>query len=139
MTFAGRPLRAGDRLPELQRSCDLIQSVRFAGASQNYHRIHWDHEFARSDGLPQAIVASGMLLAWIEELLDRSFGLAAILRSIDVSYRGSILIDEVARCGGSVIEVGDDGNLKRLKVEIWIKGEEDRPRIQGSAIVDIRP
>ena len=51
---------AGTRLPELSFTIDRAQLVRYAGASGDFNRIHWDEAAARAAGLPD-VLAHGML------------------------------------------------------------------------------
>ncbi len=43
-------------VPTLEKRPGLRQLVMYAGASEDYYEVHYDRDFARTQGLPDAIV-----------------------------------------------------------------------------------
>ncbi|MBI2911579.1 MAG: hypothetical protein HYY05_05500, partial [Chloroflexi bacterium] len=51
----------GQPLPALVKRPDIVQSMRVGAVTENFHRVHWDREFARRDGLPDVILGTAFL------------------------------------------------------------------------------
>jgi acyl dehydratase len=137
MNGAPPPTAPGAVLPEARRCCDLVQSVRMAGATENYHRIHWEHAYAQREGLPGAIVNSGLLLAWLEALVEDTYGPAARLTRLQARFRKPVLIDEPVRCGGSVEQAIATAGGLRLALRLWVGDAADAPRVEATAAVEL--
>ncbi|GAB2451952.1 MaoC family dehydratase [Xylanimonas ulmi] len=57
---AFEPLTVGDVVGQRTIELDRPRLVRYAGASGDFNRIHWDEAFAQGVGLP-SVIAHGML------------------------------------------------------------------------------
>lgn len=137
MTGAGRTLQVGDPLPALHHSTDILESAIFADWSGNHHRIHWDHEYARTEGLPHAIVNSGVLVAWVEEDIQRTFGSVAGLKKLDFRFKHPVPIGATVVFGGEVKEASTEHGLLSLRIEIWVRGLEDSVHLTGNAVIEL--
>jgi len=137
MMPASRPLRAGDQLPTLRHSTDILESAVFGDWSGNHHRIHWDHDYARTEGLSHAIVNSGVLVAWVEEDLQSTFGSVAGLKKLDFRFKHPVPIGATVCFGGEVKESASAGDLVSLHVEIWVRGLEDSVHLTGNAVIEL--
>jgi len=134
---ANRPVRSGDPLPSLQHTTDILESAVFSDWSGNHHRIHWDHEYARHEGLSHAIVNSGVLVAWVEEDIQTTFGSVAGLKKLDFRFQHPVPIGATVRFGGEVKEASDEGGLLRVSIAIWVRGVEDSVHLTGNAVVEL--
>jgi len=137
MTPASRPLQVADPLPLLRHSTDILESAVFADWSGNHHRIHWDHEYARTEGLSHAIVNSGVLVAWVEEDIQSTFGSVAGLKRLDFRFKHPVPIGATVCFGGEVKESSHEGGLVTLHVEIWVRGQDDSVHLTGNAVVEL--
>ncbi|HUA74739.1 MAG TPA: MaoC/PaaZ C-terminal domain-containing protein [Solirubrobacteraceae bacterium] len=77
-----------ERLPELSVTPDKYLPMRYAGASGDYNPIHIDAEFARSVGLPGAILHGLWTMAQVARAQTQAFGGPARLRRLSVQFRG---------------------------------------------------
>jgi acyl dehydratase len=132
------PRQPGAALPEVDRACDGVRSVQHAGATENYHRIHWDDAYAREEGLPRAIVNNGLLLVWLERLLEDTYGPDAAIRQLRVRYRAPVLLEESVRCGGVVVRATTVEATTRLELDLWIRDHVGQSRVEGQAVVEVR-
>lgn len=48
-------VRLGAELPELRKPITLVQMIAYAAATWDFHRYHYDPDFARAMGLPEPI------------------------------------------------------------------------------------
>jgi acyl dehydratase len=138
MTTGGPPLRVGDQLPMVRHSCDILQSAIFADCTGNYHRIHWDQEYARSEGLSSAIVNSGVLMAWVEEYIQNTYGITATWKKMDFKFEKPVPIGSTVSCGGSIKNAfAEHENSLTLQISIWIRGLEGSVHLTGEAVIEI--
>lgn len=129
----------GDRLPEQRRSSDVLQSVRIAGATWNFHRIHWDGDYARSERLPGAIVNSGQLQAWLEALVEATYGVDAVWRSFALRFRAPVLLDAAVTCGGEVVGAAPQpGGQLVLDLSLWVRSVDGETiYADGQAVIEV--
>ncbi|MFL6055274.1 MAG: MaoC family dehydratase, partial [Actinoallomurus sp.] len=52
-------VEVGQELPARTYQVERLDLVKYAGASGDFNKIHWDEQFARSVGLPD-VIAHGM-------------------------------------------------------------------------------
>lgn len=98
----------GERIPELAVTPDRYLPVRYAGASGDFNPIHVDPEFARSVGLPGAILHGLYMMG----LVSRAAGAIGNgdprrLASLSVQFRGMGFPDEEIVVSGTVTAAGE--------------------------------
>lgn len=64
----------GEPIAVLARSASRSDLVRYAGASQDFNPIHWDHGAAVAAGLPGVVVHGLMQSAWLCQAVERHGG-----------------------------------------------------------------
>lgn len=107
----------GDVVPTLSVQITRADLVRYAGASDDYVRQHWDHPFMIDSGFPDVIVHGWLTFAHMcravtEWLPPDHWQIADFdVRYIQPTYPGSIL------CGGEVVAVDANG----VRLELWGK------------------
>jgi hydroxyacyl-ACP dehydratase HTD2-like protein with hotdog domain len=92
----------GDLVPVIERRPGNVQLFRFSAATWNAHRIHYDSEYARSEGYPDILVQSHLhgcflaqaALAWTEG--------SGVLRSFRWENRHYAVPGDVLRCQGFI-------------------------------------
>ncbi|HLI27109.1 MAG TPA: MaoC family dehydratase [Chloroflexota bacterium] len=134
---AARPLHPGATLPGVTRRCDLLQAVRLAGATENYHRLHFDHAHARALGLPRAVVDPALLLAWFEALVADTYGPTARLRQLQARFHRPVLLDEAVRCEGTVEQAVQLADSLRLTLRLSLRDAAGRARAEATAAVEV--
>lgn len=105
-------LAAGVTLPPYRLRTSTIQLFRFSAVTWNAHRIHYDAEYARSEGYPDVLVQShlhgcvllGAVRAWAgPEATVHAFGWQN--RSIAVAGDELVVTGEVLAVSESVAEL----------------------------------
>jgi acyl dehydratase len=115
----------------------VLESALFADWSGNHHRIHWDHEYARTEGLSHAIVNSGVLVAWVEEDIQSIFGSVAGLKKLDFRFQHPVPIDATVCFGGEVKSTSYEQGVLTLHIAIWIRGLEEGVHLTGNASIEL--
>jgi acyl dehydratase len=138
MTVTNIPLKIGDELPEIIHSCDILQSAIFADTTGNYHRIHWDQEYARSEGLSYAVVNSGFLMAWLEANIENTYGPAITWKKMDIKFKEPVPIDIKVSSGGAVTDARSEHEDRlTLEIDISIRGLDGSVYVAGHAVIEV--
>jgi acyl dehydratase len=80
-------VKPGDPI-ELRITPDRYTTVRYAGASGDFNPIHVDPEFARSVGLPGAILHGLWTMAQVARAHTERAGHPGALARLEVQFRG---------------------------------------------------
>lgn len=124
----------GDELPEVVPDVSMAAVRRFGDATGMTFWRFTDHEKARANGLPGAIVqgimSQGILVAMIHRWAPN-----ATVRKIDTIFRAPVLVDSQPVCRGVVTDMNDD--TKTVEVDLTISNEAGETRVLGTAIVEL--
>ncbi len=105
---------------------------RFGGAADLMFHRFTDHEKARADGLPGAIVpgimSQGLLAAGIHQWAP-----GCTLRKIDTVFRAPVLVDSRPACRGVVTHVDEEAGT--VEIDLTIVNEAGETRVLGTALV----
>jgi acyl dehydratase len=97
----------GERIPELRRRIDLPTLVRYAGASGDFNRIHYDEAYAREAGL-DGIIGHGMLaMALVGQAVTDWIGDAGLVQSLEARFTKSYRLGDVLTITGEVAGMED--------------------------------
>jgi hydroxyacyl-ACP dehydratase HTD2-like protein with hotdog domain len=104
----------GDDLPPAIRRAGRAQLFLYSAATWNPHRIHYDTEFARSEGHADIIVHGPLQGAWLTQYLTDWMGPRGRLVSAGWQNRASALPDEDLTFRGRITAV--EGDLVSIEV-----------------------
>ena len=62
-------VRAGDELPRLTKRPTALNLFRFSAVTWNAHRIHYEPEYARSEGHPDILVQAHLHGSYLSQLV----------------------------------------------------------------------
>ena len=126
-------IELGDELPEYAPDVSL-SAVRSFAEAVGIGRVgrFTDHEKARREGLPGAIVpgimSQGLLAAMIHKWAPGSQ-----IRKLDTVFRAPIVVDSQARCRGVITETEPD--TSSVDIDLTIVNELGETRVLGTATV----
>lgn len=129
----------GMLLPAIVRAPTIVTSARVSAATDNYHRIHWDREFARQDGLPDAILATNYLGNAIAQLVMSWITPRGTLRKLAYRFKAPVFPGDILTVGGMVTrtEVLPEGGW--VELEVWIeKGGRRVTEGTGAVLLPLR-
>jgi acyl dehydratase len=122
----------GEELPALTPDVSLENVRRFTRASgMTFPRFH-DHEAARREGLPGAIVPGIMSQGILAALVHRWAPGARIVR-IDTVFRAPILVDSRPRATGVVTDKNEAE--RTVEIDLTIVNEANESPVVGTATV----
>jgi acyl dehydratase len=123
----------GEDLPELHPDVSLARVQRFSAAVGMAGNPRFtDHEAARRQGLPSAIVPGILSQALLASLVHR-WAPGAQIRSIDTVFRAPVLVDSKPVCRGVVTHL--DAPQRSVEVDLTILNEAGETRVLGTAVV----
>ena len=102
-----RPPEVGDRLPVFHRVLDQARLVMYAGATWDWHRLHYDAEYVRERRLAAPLVDGQMLGALFAEQVYRHFDPRTRIVSMKLRFRSMVHAGEGVEISGEVISVED--------------------------------
>ena len=100
-------VRAGERLPALERTFSLVDLVAYGAATWDWNRMHYDVEHARSMKLPNPVIdgqAFGALFA--RAALDWA-GPRAFIKRLSLKMKSMAFAGDTLRAEGEVTAVRD--------------------------------
>ncbi|SEF68278.1 MaoC like domain-containing protein [Thermomonospora echinospora] len=119
--------RAGDAVPPLERRIGLPDMIAYAGATWDWHRLHYDPEFVRAAKLPRPVVDGQVFGALLVEQIQDWLGPQCFVHRLDFTFKALVFAEETVRCEGAVTEVGEDHLLLEHRVVVvGPDGEVDR-------------
>lgn len=118
MTIA-TTLQPGTVMPEVRHTVEQADLIRYAGASGDFNRLHWDEPYAAQAGPTGGVIVHGMLTfgllvravgEWIggdDRVLSTSVSFRAPCPvGATVTLRAEVLEDGNAAAGTAVLAVG---------------------------------
>lgn len=137
MTIARPDWKVGDRLTEaIHGPITRGDLALFAGASGDHVLLHIDSDHARAAGFDD-VFAHGMLsMAYMAQMLTRSFAPEAI-RDWSVRFLAITPLHATVRCTGTITEINDT-DLGPVASVALAASADGVPTLQGSALVALR-
>ncbi len=128
-------IELGDELPEYVPDVSL-ETVRSFASATGAGRIgrFTDHEKARQEGLPGAIVP-GIMSQGILAAMIHKWAPGCQIRKLDTVFRAPIVADSHARCRGVITETEDE--TSSVEIDLTIVNEAGETRVLGTATVSL--
>ncbi len=104
-------IATGTQIPAIERRIGIADMVAYAGATWDWHRMHYDMGYVESAGFEAPIVDGQMLGALMAECVQDWLGPNARLTSLGFRFVTLVTADSVVRCDG-VVESADSVSVK---------------------------
>ena len=114
----------GAELPTFTPDTALSNTSTFADAVGWGGGRFTDHELARKEGLPGALVPGSMIHAWSP---------VADVEHIDTVFRAPLLADEPCTIEGLVTDIDEETGV--VELDLTVKNDKDETRVFGTAKV----
>lgn len=137
MTFDQADPRVGDRPGVASRSATAVDLFRFSAATWNAHRIHFDPEWARAEGLPGPVVQAHLHGAWLAQVAREVGGPAARLTRLSWSNRAPVIAGQVVAIEPIVSEVSNNEATRSLTLELTERDADGATCVTGSATIQL--
>jgi len=93
-----------------------------------------DHEKAKKEGLPGALVPGIMAMGFLTSIIHR-WAPAAKVNTIDTVFRAPLIADEVCLVNAVVTDIHEDTGM--VELDLTVKNEKDETRVFGTAQVSL--
>jgi acyl dehydratase len=98
----------GTVLPVLERRIELADMIAYAGATWDWHRLHYDPAYLAAKRLTTPVVDGQLFGALLAEHVQDWLGPRCELRTLSFRFKNMVFAGETVRCHGTVTAV-DDG------------------------------
>jgi len=124
-------------IPSLTKNPTTQQLVKYAGASGDFYQIHYDQDYAKSNGLPTVIIHGALKNAWFGQIITDWIGLSGQLRTLSVQYRGMDIPGSPLTIQGKIIKKWVKNNEYLVEAELWLENSNGERTTKGSAIFSL--
>lgn len=124
----------GENLPVFDPDTSLDNVKRFTEAAGWGGPRFTDHEAARKEGLPGALVPGIMSQGFLAAMIHR-WAPAAQIENVDTIFRAPVLVDQTHHINGVVTDIDDDTGT--IEVDLTVTNEKDETRVFGTARVKL--
>ncbi|WP_433346777.1 MaoC/PaaZ C-terminal domain-containing protein [Microtetraspora malaysiensis] len=125
-------MKTGDAPPALERTIQAADMVAYAGATWDWHRLHYDRVYLKERGLHLPVVDGQMLGALLAEQVQDWLGPTARLRRLRFRLTAMVFAEETVRVTGVVTAV--DGERVTIEQRVTVA---DRVAATGVAEVTV--
>jgi len=111
-------VKVGDQVPALTKHCTLTSMIAYAGATWDWHRLHYDQEYLASKGLKAPVVDGQVFGAYVVQAIQDWLGESAFISELDFRYAGLVFAEEHVEVSGEVIEASSTEVAISLKIDV---------------------
>jgi acyl dehydratase len=129
-----RDVTFGEELPVFDPDTSLDNVIRFTEAAGWRGPRFTDHEAARKEGLPGALVPGIMSQGFLCAMIHRWAPPAQIVE-VDTVFRAPVIVDQTYHINGVVTDV--DETEGRVEVDLTVTNEKGETRVFGTARVKL--
>ena len=122
----------GEDLPVFDPDTSLDNVIRFTEAAGWRGPRFTDHEAARAEGLPGALVPGIMSQGFLAAMIHRWAPVAEI-ENVDTIFRAPVIVDQTYHINGVVTDIDSDNG--RVEVDLTVTNEKRETRVFGTARV----
>lgn len=127
-----RDVQFGEELPVFTPDTSLTNVRRFATAAGWNGPRFTDHEAARREGLPGALVPGIMSQGFLAAMIHR-WAPEAMIENVDTVFRAPVIVDEAYRIKGVVTDI--DVEQGKVEIDLTVTNEAGETRVFGTASV----
>lgn len=124
----------GEELPAFEPDTSLATGAAFAKL------IGWDggrftdHELARKEGLPAAMIPGVLSQGYLVAMIH-NWAPAADVKSIDTVFRAPVVADDKHTITGVVTDINEDEGL--VEIDLTVANEKHETRVFGTATIQL--
>jgi acyl dehydratase len=127
-----RDVEFGAELPEVTPDTSLTNVRRFGRAAGWNAPRFTDHEAARREGLPGALVPGIMSQGFLAAMIHR-WAPDAVIENVDTVFRAPVVVDETYHIRGVVTDVDEENG--KVEIDLTVVNDAGETRVFGTARV----
>jgi len=125
----------GMELPSIVKTPTVPQLFMYSAVTRNPHRIHYDREYARTEGHPDALVHGPLQASMLCSLVTSWMGDEGFLRRFSYSNRGRAIPYGPLTYKGRVVKKYEVDSNWAVELEVWEENAQGEVIMPGSAVV----
>jgi len=124
----------GTQLAPLEKApVDRVQLVKYAGASGDFNRIHYDDGFAREGGYPSVFAHGMLIMAFLGQLVSEFAGGPGGIVKLGCRFRAITWPGDVITCRGRVTH--KDAGTRTVDLQLQAVTQDGTIVAEGTASV----
>lgn len=124
----------GEELPAFKPDTSL-ENVRIFVVAAGWDRPRFtDHEAARKEGLPGALVPGIMSQGFLAAMIHQ-WAPDAKIAKIDTVFRAPVMVDQSYRITGIVTDINEEDS--HVEIDLTVSNEAGETRVFGTATVNL--
>lgn len=124
-------IEVGKEIPSRTASPTSIQLFRYSALTWNAHLIHYDKEYATSEGYPDILVQAHLHGAFLASMLNDWIGPNGRIVSYGWSNNRFAIPGDELTCKGKVIETDEENRM--VTCEIYEENQNGEICVKGKA------
>jgi acyl dehydratase len=124
----------GEELPVFEPDTSLDNVRRFVIAAGWNGPRFTDHEAARREGLPGALVPGILSQGYLAAMIHR-WAPDAFIENVDTVFRAPVIVDQPYRISGVVTDIDEASG--RVEIDLTISNDKGETRVFGTATVKL--
>lgn len=137
MTRCFEHVSVGERVPALAKGpLTIVHLMRWSAAMENWHRIHYDKQFATEhDKLPCILINGTLKQQFIMELLRTWAGDTGWVWKVGFQFRAMNIAGETLYAWAQVTGKREEKSYGLIDLRLGILNEKDKESTPGHAVV----
>lgn len=124
-------IRVADELATLTKNASRTQLFLFSAATNNPHRIHYDRDYAVTEGHPDVLVHGPLQGAWLCQYVTDWAGPAGRVLKLSWQNRGRAFPERPLTFRGRVTAIDGD----EVSLDLWEEADDGAVLMPGTARV----
>ncbi|MGH2634153.1 MAG: MaoC/PaaZ C-terminal domain-containing protein [Tepidiformaceae bacterium] len=120
----------GDAIPAMVKNASRAQLFLFSAATNNPHRIHYDREYAATEGHPDVLVHGPLQGAWLSQFVSDWIGPRGRMLSLTLQNRGRAFPESDLTFKGFVKAIHP---RDVVELEVWEEDASGQVLMPGTA------
>ena len=127
--------RLGEAMPPVERQITTASIVAYGAATWDWHRMHYDGEYARAEGLPGVVLDGQAFGAYLAMAATDWLGPRAFIQKLSFRMRSMVRPGDTITCVGEVTAVApeDGADIVSLSQRLMV-GD----RLSAEATTEVR-
>lgn len=138
MAISAADLREGMEIPPLVKRPSQVALFRYSAVTWNAHRIHYDRDYAATEGYANVLVQGHLHGAYLTQMLLDWIGQMGTIRRFQWSNRRAAYPGDTLTCRGRVTRVYEQDGLTLADCEIWEENQNGETCAPGTATIALR-
>lgn len=125
----------GADLPEMVKNATRAQLFLYSAATWNPHRIHYDRDYASTEGHPDVLVHGPLQGAWLSQYVTDWAGAEGRMLHLGWQNRARAYPERDLRFKGRVTAKRHADGVNLVELEVWEEDDQGNVLMPGTATV----